>query len=260
MRDTAKSVLASGLLQRKALSRRAKRFPTGVGGASSSGHLLGQNWVLPFEAARFAVEVSAGTLGSLGDGSSLGDRKSARIPFVTIQAQMEELRALIREVPDFPKQGILFYDITTALKDARGLSLIAEKLAKNVADANIDLVAGVEARGFLFGPLVAQRLGVGFALMRKPGKLPAATTSIRYELEYGTDSLEIHTDAIHPGQRVLLVDDLLATGGTAAAAAALVEQLGGTVAGFAFVIELDFLNGRDRLRGYEISSLLHYAS
>ncbi len=206
------------------------------------------------------AEVPAVRLRLLRGGSGLRGREFRQVPFATIQAQVEELRSLIREVPDFPKPGILFYDITTALKDARGLSLIAEKLAENASGRNIDLVAGVEARGFLFGPLVAERLGVGFALLRKPGKLPAATTSISYDLEYGTDSLEMHTDAVQPGQRVLLVDDLLATGGTAAAAAALVEQLGGTVAGFAFVIELDFLNGRDRLRGYEVSALLHYAS
>ena len=173
---------------------------------------------------------------------------------------MEELRSLIREVPDFPKRGILFYDITTALKDPHGLAMIADQLAESVAGLEIDLVAGMEARGFLFGPLLAQRLGTGFALIRKPGKLPAATTSVSYALEYGTDTLEIHTDAIGTGQRVLIVDDLLATGGTAGAAVQLVEKLGGRVAGLAFVIELDFLNGRDKLQGYEVLSLLHYDS
>ena len=178
----------------------------------------------------------------------------------TMGLRMNELRSLIREVPDFPKPGILFYDITTALKDPKGLAMIADHLAGSVAALDIDVVAGMEARGFLFGPLLAQRLGTGFALIRKPGKLPAATTSVSYALEYGTDTLEIHTDAIEPGQRVLIVDDLLATGGTAEAAVKLVEKLGGRVAGLAFVIELDFLNGRDKLRGHEILSLLHYDS
>ena len=171
---------------------------------------------------------------------------------------MEELRSLIREVPDFPKPGILFYDITTALKDPQGLGLVARGLADAASDKGVDLVAGIESRGFLFGPALALQLGTGFALMRKPGKLPAETDKVSYELEYGTDSLEIHTDAIQPGQRVLVVDDLLATGGTAAAAVRLVEQAGGEVAGLSFVVELDFLNGRARLGGYDISSLLRY--
>ncbi len=173
---------------------------------------------------------------------------------------MENLRALIREVPDFPKPGILFYDITTAVKDPQGLALIADALEEDAADARADLVTGMESRGFLFGPLLATRLGSGFVLMRKPGKLPAATASVGYGLEYGTDSLEVHVDAIQPGQRVLIVDDLLATGGTAAAAVELVEKLGGEVAGLLFVIELDFLNGRKKLAGYPVKSLLHYAS
>ena len=170
---------------------------------------------------------------------------------------MESLRSLIREVPDFPKPGILFYDITTLLKDPQGLHLATRALDRSVSDKQVDLVAGMESRGFLFGPSLAIRLGTGFALMRKPGKLPAATTTVTYDLEYGSDSLEIHTDAIRPGQRVLIVDDLLATGGTAAAAVQLVEQLGGIVAALAFVIELDFLHGRDRLEGHEVRSLLH---
>lgn len=173
---------------------------------------------------------------------------------------MEDLRALIREVPDFPKPGILFYDITTAVKDPQGLALITDRLVERAAGQPIDIVAGMESRGFLFGPLLAARLGLGFVLMRKPGKLPARTSKVSYELEYGTDSLEVHADAIAPGQRVLIVDDLLATGGTAAAAVQLVEQLDGQVAGLSFVIELDFLHGRDRLQGYEVSSLLRYAS
>ncbi len=173
---------------------------------------------------------------------------------------MENLRALIREVPDFPKPGILFYDITTAVKDPQGMALMADALEEAAAETRADLVTGMESRGFLFGPLLATRLGSGFVLMRKPGKLPAATASVGYGLEYGTDSLEVHVDAIQPGQRVLIVDDLLATGGTAAAAVELVEKLGGEVAGLLFVIELDFLNGRKKLAGYPVKSLLHYDS
>ena len=173
---------------------------------------------------------------------------------------MKQLRSLIREVPDFPKPGILFYDITTLLKDPKGLELVADELASAASIKEVDLVAGMESRGFLFGPALALRLGTGFALMRKPGKLPASTTSVSYDLEYGTDSLEIHADAVQPGQRVLIVDDLLATGGTAAAAVKLVEKLGGEVAGLLFVIELDFLKGRKRLAGHEVTSLLHYDS
>ena len=173
---------------------------------------------------------------------------------------MEAIRSLIREVPDFPKPGILFYDITTLLKDPRGLRAVSEGLERAAAGKDADIVVGMESRGFLFGPALALRLGTGFALMRKPGKLPAASTGVSYELEYGTATLEIHTDAIRPGQRVLIVDDLLATGGTAAAAVQLVEQLGGTVAGLLFVVELDFLRGRERLEGHDVDSLLHYAS
>ena len=171
---------------------------------------------------------------------------------------MEGLRSLIREVPDFPKPGILFYDITTLLKDPRGLARVVDGLAEAASGLEADVVAGMESRGFLFGPPLALKLGTGFALMRKPGKLPAAVTRAEYELEYGTDSLEIHTDAVQPGQRVVIVDDLLATGGTAAAAVRLVEDLGGEVAGILFLVELDFLGGRKRLDGYRVSSLLHY--
>lgn len=171
---------------------------------------------------------------------------------------MESLRSLVREVPDFPKPGILFYDITTLLKDPGGLAETAEKLAEAAAAVPVDVVAGIESRGFLAGPVVALRLGTGFALMRKPGKLPAEVTRVSYDLEYGTDSLEIHSDAVRPGQRVLIVDDLLATGGTAVAATQLVERLGGKVAGLLFMIELDFLGGRERLDGYHVTSILHY--
>lgn len=171
---------------------------------------------------------------------------------------MDHLKSLIREVPDFPKPGINFYDITTLLKDARGLAATIGGLEQAARTSPVDLVLGIEARGFFFAPAVATALGVGFVPVRKPKKLPAKTVSQEYALEYGTDTLEIHEDAIQPGQRVLIVDDVLATGGTAAAVAQLVEKLGGTVAGLAFVIELDFLNGRSKLNGRAIHSLLHY--
>ena len=176
------------------------------------------------------------------------------------RSAMDELKSLIREVPDFPKPGILFYDITTALKSAKGLKLIAYALAEQARGLNPDLVAGIESRGFLFGLQLAADLGTGFAPVRKPGKLPAETTQVSYELEYGSDTLEIHTDAVEPGQRVLIVDDLLATGGTAAAAVELIESLGGTVAGLSFVIELGFLNGRAKLDGHDVAALLRYDS
>ncbi len=171
---------------------------------------------------------------------------------------MNDLKALIRTVPDFPKQGILFYDITTLLKHPKGLPRVIDGLCDAASGLDVDLVAGMESRGFLFGPALALQLGTGFALMRKPGKLPAAVTRAEYELEYGTDSMEMHSDAVQPGQRVLIVDDLLATGGTAVAATRLVEQLGGVVAGLQFVVELDFLAGRTRLDRYQVGSLLHY--
>ena len=171
---------------------------------------------------------------------------------------MDHLKQLIREIPDWPKPGILFYDITTLLKDAQGLATVIEGLQSGVNPADVDVVLGIEARGFFFAPVVAHSLGKGFIPVRKPKKLPAATESVQYALEYGFDTLEIHKDAIKPGQRVLIVDDVLATGGTAAAVAQLVEKLGGKVAGLAFVIELDFLNGREKLNGYPIQSLVHY--
>lgn len=171
---------------------------------------------------------------------------------------MENLKKLIREVPDFPKPGILFYDITTLLKDRSGLQAVIDVLKERYRNARADLVLGVEARGFIFAPALAYALGAGFVPVRKPKKLPARTVREEYQLEYGTDSLEIHEDAIQPGQNVLIVDDLLATGGTAAAVARLVERLGGKVAGLAFVVELDFLKGREKLAGYDVFSLLHY--
>lgn len=169
-----------------------------------------------------------------------------------------DLKKLIREVPDFPKPGILFYDITTLLKDPGGLARVIDSLRSRYAGAPVDLVLGIEARGFIFAPAVAYALGKGFVPVRKPKKLPAETVRVEYALEYGMDALEIHRDAIEPGQRVLIVDDVLATGGTAAAVAGLVEKLGGTVAGLAFVVELDFLQGRSKLEGRDVFSLVHY--
>ena len=171
---------------------------------------------------------------------------------------MENLKKLIREVPDFPKPGILFYDITTLLKDPGGLKAVIDALKDRYGRSRVDLVLGVEARGFIFAPALAYALGAGFVPVRKPKKLPAATVREEYQLEYGTDSLEIHKDAIQPGQNVLIVDDLLATGGTAAAVARLVEKLGGKVTGLGFVVELDFLKGREKLTGYDVFSLLQY--
>ncbi len=171
---------------------------------------------------------------------------------------MNELKNLIREVPDFPKAGINFYDITTLLKDPSGLKRTLDALKDRYKGSQIDTVVGIEARGFFFAPAVAYALGAGFVPVRKPGKLPYRTRQKEYALEYGTDKLEIHEDAIHPGQRVLIVDDVLATGGTARAVAELVADSGGLLQGLSFVIELDFLKGRDRLAGHDIFSLLHY--
>lgn len=171
---------------------------------------------------------------------------------------MNHLKQLIREVPDFPKPGINFYDITTLLKDGQGLRGVIDSLNERYKGAAIDAVVGIEARGYFFAPTVAYSLAVGFVPVRKPGKLPAKTVEVEYALEYGTDKLAMHEDAIQPGQRVLIVDDVLATGGTAHAVTQLVERQGGTVAGLGFVIELDFLKGRDKLANYEVFSLLHY--
>lgn len=171
---------------------------------------------------------------------------------------MQELKQLIREVPDFPKPGILFYDITTLLKNAQGLRRVIDSFAERFADQKIDVVVGIEARGYFFAPAVALALGTGFVPVRKPKKLPCEVEFWEYELEYGTDRLEIHRDAIENGQRVLVVDDVLATGGTAAAVARLVEKLGGRIASFGFVIELDFLSGREKLKNHEVYSMLHY--
>ena len=171
---------------------------------------------------------------------------------------MTDLKSLIREVPDFPKPGINFYDITTLLKHPHGWRETIDALKSHYSGTPVDVVVGVEARGFFFAPAIAYALGAGFVPVRKPGKLPAETVTVEYALEYGTDRLQMHKDAIQPGQKVLIIDDVLATGGTAAAVAQLVEKLGGTVLGLGFLIELDFLNGRSKLPGRELFSLLHY--
>ncbi|HLH30840.1 MAG TPA: adenine phosphoribosyltransferase [Terriglobia bacterium] len=171
---------------------------------------------------------------------------------------MNELKKMIREVPDFPKKGILFYDITTLLKDKTGFRQTIDALTEQIRPMKPDAVLGIEARGFIFAPALAYNLGAGFVPVRKPNKLPADTERISYELEYGMDTLEMHKDAVKPGMRVVIADDLLATGGTALATIRLVEKLGGKVAAMSFVIELEALKGRDRLKGYDIVSLLKY--
>src|SRR6202140_2876456 len=170
----------------------------------------------------------------------------------------EPLKKLIREVADFPKKGILFYDITTLLKDKVGFAALIDALSEHYLDKKVDLVLGMEARGFIFAPALAYRLNSGFVPVRKPGKLPAATTRYDYALEYGTNTLEIHKDAIQQGQRVIIVDDLLATGGTAEATAKLASSLGAKIAALGFVVELEFLKGRDKLKEYDVMSLLRY--
>ena len=170
---------------------------------------------------------------------------------------MNDLKQYIREVPDFPKPGILFYDITTLLKDPRALRMTVDRFVWQF-EKRVDKVVGMESRGFMFGPIVAYNLNAGFVPVRKPGKLPAPTVRQTYDLEYGSDALEMHRDSISQGERVLIVDDLVATGGTALAAARLVEALGGEVTGLGFVIELTFLNGRAKLAGYEVASLIQY--
>jgi adenine phosphoribosyltransferase len=173
---------------------------------------------------------------------------------------MDELKKLIREVPDFPKPGINFYDITTLLKQPDGLRQTVDALAAEYEGEKVDTVIGVEARGFIFAPALAYHLGAGFVPVRKPKKLPAECASISYDLEYGQDTLEIHRDAVGNGHRVIIADDLLATGGTAKAVCNLVEGLGGTVAGLVFVVELEFLPGRKKLEGYDVRSLIKYQS
>jgi adenine phosphoribosyltransferase len=171
---------------------------------------------------------------------------------------MEQLKSKIRHVPDFPKAGILFYDVTTLLQDPLGFRAAIESVSSPFVDQGIELVVGIESRGFIFGAAVADRIGAGFSPVRKPGKLPSRTLRATYELEYGTDSLEMHDDAVRQGQRVLIVDDLLATGGTARATGDLVTRLGGTVHAFAFLIELVALKGREKLAGQDIHTVLKY--
>jgi adenine phosphoribosyltransferase len=171
---------------------------------------------------------------------------------------MDDLKAYIREVPDFPKPGILFYDITTLLQNPVGLRTTVDRFAAIFADRHIDKVVGIESRGFMFGPIVAYDLNAGFVPVRKPGKLPWQTIRQSYDLEYGSDSVEMHRDAVKEGEQVLIVDDLVATGGTALAAAKLVESLGGVVAGMGFIVELTFLPGRQKLDGYKVESLIQY--
>ena len=169
-----------------------------------------------------------------------------------------DLKAAIRSVPDFPKKGIVFRDITTLLADPEATRDVADSIADRFRSRGIDVVAGIEARGFIFGALVAERLGAAFVPVRKPGKLPYKTVRETYELEYGTDAIEMHVDAIRRGQKVLVVDDLLATGGTMAACCRLAEKLGGVVVGCACVIELSFLHGRGKLEGREVFALVDY--
>ncbi len=169
-----------------------------------------------------------------------------------------DLKSVIREIPDYPKKGILFYDVTTLFKSAEANKFAVDEFVKRCDGKKIDVVAGIESRGFILGGIIAGNLGVGFVPIRKKGKLPAETISEAYEKEYGPDTLEIHKDAIKQGQKVLIVDDLLATGGTAKASAKLVERLGGKVTGFAFIVELTFLPGRKTLEGYDVYSLVEY--
>lgn len=171
---------------------------------------------------------------------------------------MDELKKLIREVPDYPKPGILFYDLTTILKDKKGFHALVDQLCDHYDGHTIDIVAGIEARGFIFAPALAYRLGAGFVPVRKPKKLPAKTRSVSYALEYGCDALELHEDAVKPGDRVIICDDLLATGGTASATVKLIEELGGKVEGLAFAVELTFLKGRAKLSGFDVFSLIQY--
>ena len=171
---------------------------------------------------------------------------------------MDDLKKLIREVPDWPKPGILFYDLTTLLKDKKGFGILIDRLCEHYANKHVDVVAGIEARGFIFAPALAVELGAGFVPVRKPKKLPWKTMSVTYSLEYGSDTLEMHQDAVQPGQKVLVCDDLLATGGTAAATVELVRKLKGDVVGTCFAVELNFLNGRAKLPGLDVFSLIQY--
>ncbi len=169
-----------------------------------------------------------------------------------------ELKDYIRDVPDFPKKGIVFKDITTLLREPEAFKHSVERFKEKYGDAGVSCVVGIESRGFIFGAALAHELGAAFVPLRKPGKLPYKTIRVDYELEYGSDAVEVHEDGIHAGEKVLVVDDLLATGGTAKAAVDLVERLGGNVCGIAFLVELGFLNGREKLSGHEVYSLVKY--
>jgi adenine phosphoribosyltransferase len=175
-----------------------------------------------------------------------------------LQADIDSLKGAIRDVPDFPKKGIVFKDITTLLKDPATFRRAVDLFVVLCGGEKVDKVVAIESRGFILGSLVANRLGVGFVPVRKPGKLPARTMKATYELEYGTDSLEIHEDAVSAGERVLIVDDVIATGGTARAVGDLTKRLGGTVAAYAFLVELTFLHGREKLPGHRVLSLIRY--
>lgn len=172
--------------------------------------------------------------------------------------QVARLKERIRDVADFPRKGIIFKDITTLIKDGDALKLVADLLVEEAKKMNVDVVAGIESRGFIFAPIVANRLGVGFVPIRKKGKLPHKKVTITYSLEYGKDSLEIHKDAVNRGDRVLVIDDVLATGGTSKSVAKLIERLGGVVEGFGFLIELSFLKGRSKIKKYPVFSLIQY--
>lgn len=171
---------------------------------------------------------------------------------------MNHLKQFIREVPDYPKPGILFYDLTTLLKNPAAFHSLVDELCGHYEGQKVDAVVGIEARGFILAPALAYRMQAGFVPVRKPKKLPAKAVSVTYQLEYGTDTLEIHEDAIQPGQRVLISDDLLATGGTAAATVELIRKLGGNVIGASFAVELTFLNGRARLPGIDVFTMIQY--
>jgi adenine phosphoribosyltransferase len=181
-------------------------------------------------------------------------------PEPSVAGEPDRLRSLVRDIPDFPKSGVVFKDLTPLMADATALQAAVDGLAQFARPLQVDYVVAAEARGFLLGPALALRLGAGFVLARKPGKLPYEVVSAEYLLEYGVDHLELHTDALSSGARVLVHDDLLATGGTAAALCDLVQQLGGEVVGCGFLIELDFLGGRAALAGREVHALLHYES
>jgi adenine phosphoribosyltransferase len=171
---------------------------------------------------------------------------------------MDELRKCIAEIPDFPKKGILFRDVTTLLQDPKAFRLAIDEMKKRCLEKHVNVIVGIESRGFIFGSIVAHELGVGFVPIRKKGKLPREVVSEEYDLEYGKDSIEMHKDAIVKGQSVMIIDDLLATGGTAAAAARLIESVGGRVVGLGFLMELATLKGREKLSGYDVFSLIKY--